>query len=200
MTSLPLKDRVPGPQLPDMARTLIGRAEHARPAWNTPAITRNLAASPAPTRETGQTLRAILAEYGWPGRTLVGDEGAQAAAALALHCDHDPDLQRSLLKALREAVERGEATAAQWAHLYDRCRAAAGRPQVYGTQYAFVPDVSGGRLDLYPVEFPGRLDELRAQVGLGPQAEQEGRLRRHHITAAPSMAASVAATGGGRAA
>jgi|HubBroStandDraft_3_1064219.scaffolds.fasta_scaffold71532_2 hypothetical protein len=48
------------------------------------------------------------APRGWPGRTLVGEDGAQAAWLLAQHADHNPDLQRAFLDALRDAVARGE--------------------------------------------------------------------------------------------
>ncbi|HKO86707.1 MAG TPA: DUF6624 domain-containing protein [Actinomycetota bacterium] len=40
-------------------------------------------------------MQAIVQARGWPGRTLVGDDGAQAAWLLVQHADHDPAFQRS---------------------------------------------------------------------------------------------------------
>jgi len=43
----------------------------------------------------------LLASRGWPERTLVGEEAAQAVWLLAQHADYDPIQQRAFLKALR---------------------------------------------------------------------------------------------------
>ncbi|HZA03682.1 MAG TPA: DUF6624 domain-containing protein, partial [Propionibacteriaceae bacterium] len=44
-----------------------------------------------------ERLREIVAEHGWPTQTLVGDDGATAAWAIAQHSDLDPDFQREML-------------------------------------------------------------------------------------------------------
>ena len=118
-------------------------------------------------------LGELLATRGWPGRTLVGDEGAQAAWLLAQHADRDPGLQQAFLDALREAVAAGEASPAHLAYLEDRVRVHAGQPQRYGTQFTQV----SGELAPHPIEDPARLDERRAEVGLEPFAAYEARMR-----------------------
>jgi hypothetical protein len=118
-------------------------------------------------------LADLLARRGWPGRTLVGGEAAQAAWLLAQHADRDPVQQRAFLDALRAAVSRGEAPAAHLAYLEDRVRVNAGQSQLYGTQFT----VTGGTLRPHPIEDPGRLDERRAQAGLEPFADYEARMR-----------------------
>jgi hypothetical protein len=118
-------------------------------------------------------LADVLASRGWPGRTLVGDQAAQAAWLLAQHADHDPVQQRAFLDALRAAVTQGEASAAHLAYLEDRVRVNAGQPQLYGTQFT----VTGQTFGPHPIEDPGRLDERRAQAGLEPFADYQARMR-----------------------
>ena len=118
-------------------------------------------------------LGSLLAARGWPGQTLVGAEGAQAAWLLAQHADRDPELQQAFLSALREAVAAGEASPAHLAYLEDRVRVNAERPQLYGTQFTR----EGGELAPHPIEDPERLDERRAEVGLEPFAAYDARMR-----------------------
>jgi hypothetical protein len=72
-------------------------------------------------------LRAIIAEHGWPGRMLVGDEGAEAAWLIAQHADHQLDFQREALALLERAVNDGDAPASHLAYLTDRVRMNEGR-------------------------------------------------------------------------
>src|SRR5215469_17871126 len=62
-------------------------------------------------------LKAVLAEHGWPGASLVGTDGAHAAWLLAQHADADPAFQRQCLDLLTAAVEAGEATERDLAYL-----------------------------------------------------------------------------------
>ncbi|MDF2710480.1 DUF6624 domain-containing protein [Nonomuraea muscovyensis] len=119
-------------------------------------------------------LKRVIAQCGWPGRDLVGEEAAHAAWLLVQHADHDVAFQRSCLPLLEEAAVAGQASWADHAYLVDRVRVAEGRPQVYGTQYG----MHAGRLELQPVEDPDRLDERRARAGLGPHAEYD-RMHRN---------------------
>ncbi|MFG2004091.1 DUF6624 domain-containing protein [Spirillospora sp. NPDC048911] len=114
-------------------------------------------------------LKQVIEKHGWPGRDLVGDDGAHAAWILAQHADRDRAFQRRCLTLLTAAVEAGQAAARDLAYLTDRCRVAEGRPQVYGTQYN--PDGPA------PIEDPDGLDARRAQAGLGPHAEYDRAIR-----------------------
>jgi hypothetical protein len=115
----------------------------------------------------------LLATHGWPGRTLVGEDGAQAAWLLAQHADRAPALQRTFLDALRRAVAQREASPAHLAYLEDRVRVHAGQPQLYGTQFT----ATGGTFGPHPIEDPLRLDERRAAAGLEPYADYEARMK-----------------------
>jgi hypothetical protein len=118
-------------------------------------------------------LGEVLDARGWPGRTLVGEDGAEAAWLLAQHADHDPARQRAFLQALRDAVESAEASPAHLAYLEDRVRVNAGQPQLYGTQFT----VTEGEFGPRPIEDPQRLDERRAEAGLEPFADYDARMR-----------------------
>ena len=115
----------------------------------------------------------LLATQGWPGQTLVGEDGARATWLLAQHADRDPGLQRAFLDALRGAVAQGKASAAHLAYLEDRMRVHAGQPQLYGTQFT----VTGAEFGPFPIEDPQRLDVRRAEAGLEPFAAYEARMR-----------------------
>jgi hypothetical protein len=118
-------------------------------------------------------LADVVAARGWPGRTLVGDDGALAAWLIAQHADRDRAVQLTFLQALRGAVAAGEASTAEQAYLEDRVRVNAGLPQLYGTQFT----VTHGNFGPRPIEDPQHLDERRAAAGLEPFAAYEARLR-----------------------
>ena len=114
-----------------------------------------------------QRMREIIAQFGWPGRSLVGAEGSVNAWLLVQHCGLP--FQEQCLPLLEQAVAKGDASAANYAYLLDRVRMFEGKPQVYGTQFM------NGKL--YTLEDPTHVDERRKSVGLGPEAEYEKKLR-----------------------
>jgi hypothetical protein len=123
--------------------------------------------------ENTRWLADVVAARGWPGRTLAGADGAEAAWLLAQHADRDPELQRTFLEALRGAAADGEASPANLAYLEDRVRVHDGRPQLYGTQFA----VTDGEFGPSPIEDPQHLDERRAEAGLEPFAVYQAQIR-----------------------
>lgn len=119
-------------------------------------------------------LQAVVAEHGWPGVALVGEEGAHCAWLLAQHADRAPQFQKQALVLLEAAVASGEAARRELAYLTDRVLVADGEPQLYGTQY--LDDADGG-LRLRPVADPDRLDERRAAMGMESAADYDRRMR-----------------------
>jgi hypothetical protein len=115
-------------------------------------------------------LQEIIAEYGWPGRRLVGEEAAHAAWLLAQHAQ--PQFQEQWLPLLEDAADRGDASPADVAYLRDRVLMHRGEPQLYGTQYL----IEDGVLTLWTVRDPEGLDQRRAAIGLEPEAANRARL------------------------
>ena len=112
-------------------------------------------------------MKEVVAKYGWPGQSLVGKDGANAAWLLVQHADHDREFQRQCLKLLGDAVKGGEATGQQLAYLTDRVRVADKQPQLYGTQFTTV----GGKFQPQPIEDEKNVDQRRKEIGLPPMAE-----------------------------
>ena len=123
--------------------------------------------------ERTERLVEILDEYGWPGHDLVGEDGSTAAWVIAQHSDLDPEVQAQALELLRTAVEEGQASPGDLAYLEDRVAVGAGRPQVYGTQIGCVD----GTAEVSDLVDPERVDERRAEAGLGPLADYLEELR-----------------------
>ncbi len=168
----------PAPERVDIARDLLHRKTLAEPGWSIPAA--DLTEVQRTARQhtdhaNTEALRRIMAGHGWPGRTLVGVDAARAAWLIALHAD-DVAFQKLALAELADAATTGEAVPAQWAHLYDRCCARAGIPQLFGTQFRYGPD----GIQPYPITEPDTLDRRRAQYGLEPYEAKAESLRRHH--------------------
>lgn len=120
-------------------------------------------------------LRGVVAEHGWPGRSLVGAEAATAAGVLLQHHTGDLAFHRECLALVKAAAENGDMLPRDVAYLTDALRRAEGRPQLYGTKFE---RTAGGELKPCPIEEEDRVDERRAEVGLGPLADYAALLAR----------------------
>ena len=129
-----------------------------------------------------QALEAIIDRFGWPGKSLVGEEGAHAAWFILQHAIGSPALQRRCLPLLEQAVAQGQAEPAHVAFLADRICSFERRPQRYGTQFDWDEH---GQMSPWVLEDPRRVDEYRQSVGLGPLAERVREVREAAAGAAP---------------
>ena len=112
-------------------------------------------------------LVGVIAQHGWPGRSMVGADGAEAAFVLVQHADADTALQARALPLLVRAYKAGEATGQDVALLTDRVAVARKEPQVYGTQAL----IEGGHVVFRPIADSGHVDARRAAMGLMPLGE-----------------------------
>ena len=121
-------------------------------------------------------MKTVLARHGWPGKRLVGKEGATAAWLFVQHADRDKAFQQQAIKLLEAAVAKGEAEGQDLAYLTDRVLTGQGKPQRYGTQYHEVD----GRMVPQTIEDPDHVDERRAAVGLPTMAEYDQAIQANY--------------------
>lgn len=123
-----------------------------------------------------QRVSEILDEFGWPGWSLVGEDGAEAAWVLIQHADLRPELQKRGLALLEAAVAAGDASPGDLAYLTDRVLVAEGKPQLYGTQVSVEGD--GTVLPRTPIHDPENVDARREEMGLSPLADYYEEMRQ----------------------
>jgi hypothetical protein len=126
-------------------------------------------------------IKEIVGQYGWPGISLVGKEGAKAAWLIAQHAVLDTEFMERALPLLKEAVKHNEAEGWCLAYLQDRVLTMADKPQIYGTQHDF--DENGTAFPL-PIAEPHKVDVLRQEMGLEPLAEATKRIQERYRPAA----------------
>jgi hypothetical protein len=116
-------------------------------------------------------LKAVIAENGWPTKSLVGDVGSRDAWLLVQHADADPAFQLAVLRMIEPLAAKGEVSAANHAYLYDRVMLKLAGRQRYGTQM----QCESGKYRLRPLEQADKLDEWRTAAGLEPIATYAAR-------------------------
>lgn len=116
--------------------------------------------------ENTKRLQEIIEQVGWPGKSLVGEDGAHAAWLLLQHADRDPAFQKKGLE-LMKAAPAGEVMLQDVAYLTDRVSMKESGKQVYGTQVRQVD----GKWQPQPLVDPDAVDKLRAEAGLPPMAQ-----------------------------
>ena len=112
-------------------------------------------------------LREMVSEHGWPGKSLVGRDGATAAFLILQHADHETQVE--YLPLVKTAVEAGEFERRHFALLQDRVLVGEDKPQVYGTQLYW--DDTTGKWELFPIEDEQNVDARREALGMMPLAE-----------------------------
>jgi enterochelin esterase-like enzyme len=125
-------------------------------------------------KKNTERVREIVGQYGWPGKSLVGKDGAQAAWLLVQHADASPDFQRECLELMKNAADKGEASLKHVAYLTDRVLVAEGKKQVYGTQFT---NIQGESVPL-PIEDEAGVNRRRKDVGLNTLEEYKDFLNR----------------------
>jgi hypothetical protein len=112
-------------------------------------------------------VKAIIAQYGWPGASLVGRSGS-STAFLVLQHSNLATIQE-YLPLIRQAAAKGELTKGELALMEDRVLIFQNKAQVYGSQVR--SNATTGKMEFFPIEDEAHVDERRASMGLGPLAD-----------------------------
>lgn len=112
-------------------------------------------------------VKAIIAQYGWPGKSLVGAAGS-STAFLVLQHSNLATIQE-YLPLIRQAAAKGELPKSDLALMEDRVLIFQQKPQVYGSQVHF--NAAAGQMEFYPIADEAHVDERRATMGLGTLAD-----------------------------
>jgi hypothetical protein len=110
---------------------------------------------------------AIIDQYGWPGKSLVGSSGSLAAFFVIQHSNLAT--MQKYLPLMRAAAAKGELEKQNLALLEDRVLTSQDKPQLYGSQYRY--NTSTGKPEFFPIADEAHVDERRASMGLKPLAD-----------------------------
>lgn len=119
-------------------------------------------------------LKQIVHRHGWPTSAMIGDDGMGDLWLLAQHAPQD--FIAIALPHLKAAADRGEIGWSSMALMIDRDLVNRHKPQVYGSQ----GHLEDGHFVLFNVADAPRLDERRAQVGLGPIADYKALIEKEY--------------------
>lgn len=108
-------------------------------------------------------VKKILDERGWLGTNVIGKQGNSTLFLVIQHAELETQLH--YLPMMREAVKVGNANAASLALLEDRVALRQGKKQIYGSQIG--RDQTSGEFYVSPLIEPEKVNERRAEVGLG---------------------------------
>lgn len=111
-------------------------------------------------------LKAILEQYGWPSRKMVGRDGSWIAWAIAQHSG-DIEFQKRCLSLLNSLLRTNQAEPVLYAELFDRICRDTNKKQKYGM--AIIE--KEGIKTFYPIELESHVDERRKSIGLSPLRE-----------------------------
>lgn len=115
-----------------------------------------------------ERFKAIIAVKGFPGKSMVGPDGARAAFLILQHADRDCCIQEELLPVIKEAVEKYEIEGQYLAYLTDRIRVfKKGQWQLYGTQLK----QENGVWVPFPIEDKENVDVRRKELGMRPLSD-----------------------------
>ncbi|TCZ73628.1 DUF6624 domain-containing protein [Flaviaesturariibacter aridisoli] len=121
-----------------------------------------------------QRIEAIIARYGYPGRTLV-DSPANEAAFYVIQ--HSPKID-TYLPLLKAAADKNELPFRLYAMMLDRSLMYAGKEQEWGTQghgFEYLDSSSGKkafRMIVWPVRDPASINERRRKAGFTLTVEE----------------------------
>ncbi len=122
-------------------------------------------------------IEKILSQYGYPGKTLVGEPTNVAAFYILQHSSKI----KQYIPLIEAAARRGELPFYEYAKMQDRLLVQEGKEQVYGTQgRGFAtkgPDGRPGPMQMFiwPIKDPKNVNQRRKEAGFTDTVEENAR-------------------------
>lgn len=107
-------------------------------------------------------------DYGFLGFDKVGKDGSNNFWLIVQHCDKFPEFQKKILKAMDKEVKKNNANPNNYAYLYDRVEANAGRKQLFGTQLNYAVETTGRAYPKFGLIDSVNVDKIRKEYNLEP--------------------------------
>ena len=111
-------------------------------------------------------VQALVAQYGYPGKSLVG---APTNEAVWHVIQHNPAMIPQYIPLLKRAAEKGELPYYRYAMMLDRQLMNEGKEQLYGTQ---VLGYNGQPPFVWPIQNAAPVNQRRQQAGFSTTVEQ----------------------------
>ena len=126
---------------------------------------------------------AILNQYGYPGKTLVGSPANETIFYIIQHSSKID----MYLPVIKKAAKQGELPFYQYAMMLDRSLMYAGKPQLYGSQASCrqLKKTSQSRCFVWPITDAKAVNERRKQAGFELTVEKNAN--RLNATYEPSL-------------
>ncbi|GAB3735333.1 DUF6624 domain-containing protein [Spirosoma lituiforme] len=113
---------------------------------------------------------AIIKQYGYPGKSLVGSPTNQAIFYIIQHSDKIG----TYLPAIKKAADQGELPFFQYAMMLDRSLMNSSKPQIYGTQVTCRPMKTSkqSRCFVWPIANVKAVNQRRKEAGFELTVEE----------------------------
>ena len=136
--------------------------------WDSPEIQNTYAVMYKVDSINLKVVDEIIRNYGWPGKSLVGEQASTGAFLVLQHSGNASTMEK-YQPLLKEASETGEMDRSLYAIYTDRIMMYKNEKQIYGSQIIF--NKTKKILELYPVKDEANVDQRRAEAGLEPLRE-----------------------------
>ena len=119
----------------------------------------------------------LIAAYGYPGKSLVGESTSEAAFYVIQHSNRIP----RYLSLIKGAAEKRELPFPKYAMMLDRQLMAEGKDQLYGTQgvgFTVTDSVTGQQRYqklIWPIQNPSTVNERRRRAGFEQTVEENAQ-------------------------
>jgi hypothetical protein len=166
-----------------MAKNLGGKGDSLARALNVPPeevfnqLNREMARIDASNL---QRIEQIIGQYGYPGKTLVGEPTNVAAFYIV---QHSPKI-KEYIPLIEKAARQGELPFYEFAKMQDRLLMQEGKEQIYGTQgRGFATKGADGRpgpmrMIIWPIKDPKNVNQRRKEAGFTDTVEENARRLR----------------------